>query len=464
MLTPEQIRAAMAKEYASAQDLMKGFKDDEAIPESVLANVNTHLGKFDELKASLDLVSRFSDAGAQLDQQGQGTQGAHLSWRQSSPNEGMALVDGKSWQEVEIKGFAHDASLGVIVPVTRKIRFHVPLAVQGKKDYPFAFEAYIRKGKERMGASDLKTLTEAADDAGGFLVPGDYHVELIKKIATVATVRANARVAQTSRDIAKWPRVKYTTDDKYTSGVRMTWTGESPSSSTVHRVTDPVFGTYSVPVHTAMASMPISNDLIEDSAFDIIGISQDMIGEAFGLGENSAFWVGSGLGQPQGITSQVDGDGPASVVSGSSSSIVASGVVDTAYALPAQYERNAKWYFAKATEKVIRSLRSDSGAGAGTGDYLWPIVNQGGNFGVAPRELLGFPTIRDEFVPAIAASAYPVIFGDLMGYLVLDRVGLSVQRLGEVYAESNVQVLLARKRVGGQLVEPYRVKAMKIST
>jgi len=464
MIDIKALQTQQAAEYQKAQDLMKPYADGKTeIPAEVLTQANGHLGKFDELKAQIDFAKKFANAGNDLSQ-GVGTEAAHLGWRPASPSEGHAPIDGKSWMEVDVKGWAQDATLGVIVPVTRKFRFHVPLAVQGKKEYDPAFEAYLRKGKDRMGANDLKTLTEGADDAGGFLVPTDYHVELIKKIATVATVRANARVAQTSRDIARWPRVVYTTDDKYTSGVRLSWTGESPVSSTSHRVTDPVFGTYSIPVHTAMASMPISNDLIEDSAFDIMGMSVDMIGEAFGLGENATFWTGSGIGQPMGITTQVDGDGPASVVSGSASTIVAAGVVDTAYALPAQYERNAKWYMSKATEKVIRSLRSDSGAGAGTGDYLWPIYGQVGNFGPAPRELMGFPTVRDEFLPAIAGNAYPVVFGDLMGYLVLDRVGLSVQRYSEIYAESNISLLLARKRVGGQTIEPYRMKAMKIST
>jgi HK97 family phage major capsid protein len=51
----------------------------------------------------------------------------------------------------------------------------------------------------------------------------------------------------------------------------------------------------------------------------------------------------------------------------------------------------------------------------------------------------------------------------MSGYIVLDRVGFSVQRLSELYAETNITILLARKRVGGQLAEPYRVKVLKAS-
>jgi HK97 family phage major capsid protein len=179
--------------------------------------------------------------------------------------------------------------------------------------------------------------------------------------------------------------------------------------------------------------------------------------ESFVLGENDAFLNGSGIGRPMGILTQVDGDGPASVVSGTAATLTADGVIDLAYALPSQYEANATWVMAKSTEKVIRKLKTTQN------EYIWPIVQQMGGFAPAPRELLGFPTLRDEFVPAIAANAYSAIFGDLRGYLVLDRVGISMQRLSELYAETNITLLLARKRLGGQTIEPWRIKVQKVS-
>ena len=66
-------------------------------------------------------------------------------------------------------------------------------------------------------------------------------------------------------------------------------------------------------------------------------------------------------------------------------------------------------------------------------------------------------------MPDIATDAYAGIFGDLQGYFVVDRVGTSIQRLSELYAETDVTLLLARKRVGGYAVEPYRMKVLKIA-
>lgn len=453
----EVLRGLMEGKLVEANVIQDEWKDSETpMTPEVSDQLSAILGEFDGYKAQLDLAQRSSAADAFMNDPAGVPKSVAAGFRPAAPGEGDEPVDLKSWREFEVKHVRMDPVYQTPVVENVKVRFHVPLAVQ-HKGYNGAFESYLRQGKNAMGGTDLKTLTIGSDAAGGFLVPEDYQTELIKKMATLATIRARARVATTSRDVGKWPKIQWTTDDKYTSGVRLTWTGESPSSSSVHRVTDPVYGLYSIPVHTAMASMPLSNDLIEDSAFDVLGMSSDLLSEAFVLGENDAFLNGNGIGRPMGLLTQVDGDGPAKVVSGTASTLTADGLVDLAFALPAQYETNAAWIMAKGTEKVIRKLKD------GNNDYLWPVWNQVGGFGPAPRELLGFPTLRDEFVPAVAANSYPIVFGDMKGYLILDRVGLSIQRLNELYAETNITLLLARKRVGGQTIEPWRIKVQKVS-
>lgn len=429
----------------------KHKKEDGTIPAEIVTQMTGLLGQADEVKVQIDLARRMTDNDA-YSKESAGVKAAHHGWREAAPGEGDVPVDAKAWREVEIKTLWGE---------TKTIRFHVPLAVQAP-GYAPAFESYLRNGKASLGQKDLKTLSEGTDTAGGFLVPEDYHTELIKKVATAATVRQFARVAQTSRDAAKWPRVVYNTDDEYTSGVRLSWVGETPSSSTVHRVTDPVFGLINIPVHTAMASMPVTNVLLEDAAFDVIGLSSDMLAEAFALGENDAFWNGNGISRPMGILTQVnDSDyyGPRYVASGTTATLTADGLLNLAYALPAQYDRNARWFMNKQTELAIRKLKDTAN------NYLWPAWNVGGNFASTEMmPLAGYPVTRDEALPDVSTDAYPIIFGDLRGYIILDRVGFSVQRISEKYAEEDYTVLLGRRRVGGQLTESYRVKAQKVAS
>ena len=452
----KKLRALMQATLAEAEAINVKYSGEGADPMPVEESQRLEgiYGKFDQYKAQLDMVNRHKDAEDFLNEPTE-PKTADVSWRRAAPTEGDAPHDPKAWREITVKQVRIDPIFGVKVVDDVVIRYNVPIAVE-QKGYRGAFENYMRNGKGALTGRDFKTLTEGTDNAGGFLVPEDYQTELIKKMATLATIRARARVATTSRDIGKWPKIKYTADDKYTSGVRMSWTGESPASGTSHRVTDPEFGLYQIPIHTAMASMPLSNDLVEDSAFDILGISSDLLAEAFNLGENDAFLNGNGISRPMGILAQVDNGGPASIVSVNASTLTADGLIDLVYALPAQYESNATLITSKATEKVIRKLKDANN------NYLWPIWPQQGGFAPAPRDFLGFPALRDEFMPGIAAGAYPALFGDLKGYLVLDRVGLSVQRLSEIYAENNITLLLARKRLGGQTIEPWRMKVQKV--
>ena len=436
----QKLQAAYNAKIAEAKALTAA---GDLTPE-VSATINGLLGQADEIKVQIDMAKRLNDAEAHMAEP-MGTKAAHHGWRESGPDEGMPDVDPQSWREVEAGGM--------------KMRVFIPEAVAAK-GYNTAFEAYLRKGYRDMGPQDRKTLTAGSDSAGGFLIPEDYHVEIIKKSAVMATIRANARVAQTSRDMAKWPRVVYTTDDQWSSGVRMTWTGESPASATTHRVTDPVFGLLTVPVHTAMASMPVSNDLLDDAAFDVLGIGSDLLGEAFALGENDAFINGNGIARPMGILTEVgEASGPSLVASGGAATLTSTGLINLAYELPPQYERNAKWFMAKGTEKAIRNL-----VGTTSGEYEWPVVNSVGALGAANSNLLGFPIVREQFIATPTTNGYPIIFGDMRGYLVLDRVGLSLQRLDELYAETNITLLLARRRVGGQLIEPWKLKVQKVAT
>lgn len=431
-------------------------KDGGELSKEANEKINGLLGQADEIKAQIDIANRLADGEKFANEPGP-TQAAHLGWRPSGPGEGEAEVDLKAWREFEIP------VMTPFGPEKKSFRYHVPLKVQGK-GYTSAFEAYVRKGRAEMGERDLKALSEGVDASGGYTVPEDWQAGVIKKQAAVAVMRQFARVISTSRDIARWVRVKYTTNNEYTSGVRLTWTGEIPAASTTARVTDQVFGQLDIPVHTAMASQLVSMDLIEDAAYDVLGISSELFGEAFALGEEDAFWNGSGAGQPRGLitdASDTTNWDAADVITNATAGVIdPDELIDLAYAIPAQYDRNSRWFFTKATEKAIRKLKdADS-------DYIWPVKALVGGLGPVSMELLGYPVSRAPLMPAISATAttYPIVFGDASGYIVVDRVGLSLKRDENLYAETNQVLLLAKKRVGGQLSEAYKFSLFKTAS
>lgn len=444
-MNSKDVMATAAAKLAEAKRLRDSA--GENMTAEISGKISALLGEFDELKVRADMLARLED-GDKFMTEPQDLKAAHNGWRETAPGEGDVPVDTKAHRSFEMK-----MPWGEV----KTFRYNVPLAVQ-HKDYPSAFESYLRKGVQGMGPNDYKTLSEGVDTAGGFLVPEDVLGILTRKVAAMAVIRSMARVMTTSRDIATWPRVNYTTNDIYTSGVRFTWTGETPAAATTHRVTDPVFGQISVPIYTAMASMPITNNMIEDSAFDIMSIGAELIGEAYALGEDNVFINGTGVNQPMGILGEAEGNGPAAVHLGSITQPTQAGLVNLEAALPAQYERNATFLAAKATWAQIRQANQTT-----SGQLLWGSSLAEGYLQPIQPTLLGYPVRKSEFVPAIASASYSLILGDWSGYYIFDRVGLSIARNSTTYQETDITVLIAKKRIGAYCVEPYRFQLGQMS-
>lgn len=401
------------------------------------------LHEADDLRSQIDQRKRLEDNKAYLNKPN-GTRAAHFGWEDTPEELPEVDYDPRSYRTYEVGGREH--------------RAYVP-KVSESKEYFHAFEGYLRsKDFSELGPNDRRALSEGVDSAGGFLVPADYQMEILKKEATMAAIYPNARVVPTSRDTVEWPTVDYDTDDKYTSPIRLTWTGETPSSATAHRVTDQTFGMKTINVKTAMASQLISNNLIEDNAFDVLSLSSDLFAEGFALGLDDAFINSTTGNAPLGILAEVDGNGPTSVVSGTTATLTANGIISLYYGLPSQYRSRGAFYMSSNAMEVVEKLADSNNR------YIVSSLISGASLAVGePSVIKGRPVRIDEFMPDVSTNAYPIIFGDLMGYIIPERVGMSVQRLTERYAETNQTLLLARRRIGGYLAEPYRLRVQKVA-
>ncbi len=329
----------------------------------------------------------------------------------------------------------------------------------GTNEYRDAFRAYAMKGEARLSTAEVKTLTEGIDDAGGYLVPAQTLAKLIEK--AIAPTRVNGLVTRipTSKDALTMPRVVYTTDDIYSTGIRATLTGESPSSGSAHRVTDPVFGNHRIEIGTWMLSMPVSNDLIEDADFPLLAWIGQKFAETRDLLYDNQILNGSGVGaNPQGALLSPGSTGyvPYSL-SGVANALGADAIRGLPFEVPEQYADQAKWIMNRASAgKAIAQLKDSENR------YLF---SKGGMYpGIAertPDSLNGDPIAWSAFMPNVGDGAYPVLYGDLRGFLLAERISLSVQFLRERYAEENQTLALGRLRFGGKVVEPWRLRLLK---
>lgn len=302
------------------------------------------------------------------------------------------------------------------------------------------------------------TMVEAIDTLGGYLVPEDYRAEIIQRLMGMTIMRGRATSITTSRDSVEIPTATGG-DSQYTGAVRVTWVDETPASAATS-ATNATFGMERIPIHTVMASTDLSQNLIEDSAFNLAAHLSRQFAEAAAIDEDNQFLTGDGNSKPQGLLPSSSNDlslGEAN--SGSASSLTWDGLIALMYAIDAQYRQNASWVMEKATAEIIAKLKDSNG------QYLWR-ERFGNNVseGRPIPNLMGYPVLEQEAMPTVASNAYPILFGDPRGYYIVDRVGMSILRFvdGDLAVKNQVRYVM-RRRLGGQLVETYRYKVQKVS-
>ena len=83
---------------------------------------------------------------------------------------------------------------------------------------------------------------------------------------------------------------------------------------------------------------------------------------------------------------------------------------------------------------------------------------------IAETEVLASPTTTGG--TTYTANVYPILFISKGAYLIVDKAGgMDVQRYDDsTTAKANSIVLVMRRRVGGQVILPWGIAAMKVST
>lgn len=321
---------------------------------------------------------------------------------------------------------------------------------------PGAAKSAIHQGMDDT-ASLKAAMVEAIDTLGGFAVPVDFQGRVIERMSGFTVVRPRAMVNTTSGDMVDVPVVTGG-DDQYTSAVRVKWVDETPPPGASE--TNMTFGNESIPIHTVMATTQLSRNLIEDVAFNIETFLITKFAEASAIDEDNKFLVGTGAGSPEGILpGGVNTLGLSEAPSGHASQFIWDGLIDMTFGIAAQYRLNAIWVAKRATYQEIAKIKNDT-----SGDYLWNPYQVVGGQNAVMQPLLGHSTLEQEGMNDVGAGAYPLIFGDMQGYQIYDRIGMTLERyLDSATAEQNMIKYVMRRRLGGQVVEPWRFCVQKIA-
>ena len=302
-------------------------------------------------------------------------------------------------------------------------------------EYRKSFWAAMRN---KVGYDIQNALQVGTDSEGGYLVPDEFERTLVQALEEANIFRTLANVITTGSGDKKIPVVA--------SKGTASWVeeeGNIPES-------DDAFGLVSIGAYKLATIIKVSEELLNDSVFNLESYIAKEFARRIGSKEEEAFFIGNGTGKPTGIFNATGG-GSLGVTGASATAITADELIDLYHSLGSPYRKNAVFVMNDGTIKTIRKLKD------GNGQYLWqPSVSAG-----EPDTILNRPVKTSGFVPTIEASAKTIAFGDFSYYWVADRQGRSFQRLNELYAATGQVGFRATQRVDGKLILSEAIKVFQ---
>lgn len=323
-------------------------------------------------------------------------------------------------------------------------------------DWANAVVAAHTKGIVNLSVAEQKALTDVRDEykalaispdtAGGYLAPVEYVREIIKGVTEISPARALARVRTTAAKSIQIP--------KRTGQFAARRAGEREGRSETDGLT---YGLMEINAPEMYAIVLITNQMLEDGAFNMESeISMEAM-EQFAVREGQEFVSGDGVNEMQGFLSAA---GVISVNSGTATTIAdadgqANGLLSMKYSLKTAYTRNANFLLNRTTLGSVRRLKDANK------NYLWmPGIAAG-----RPNTIDGDPYVEVPDMPSEGAGLKPIAYGDFQrGYTMVDRIAMEMLRDPFTGADDGVVKFRLRRRVGGQVVLGEAIKTLTCAT
>lgn len=365
--------------------------------------------------------------------------------------EGLTDTQSKEYDDLEKKYDDTRAELDVVLARDAKTkerqtflaqhqRQPLVAAVQSNSDTDGRTDGYrdafwSAQTRKPLSPEQTRALNSGVAGEGGYLVPETFVATIITKLTEKSYMRPLATVS-TSSSIENLP----VEGDDGANG----WIDEAGA----YPESDPTIGQAIMKAYKTGRILKVTEELLQDSISSIEAYIALKFTKSTTKAEELAFVLGDGVGKPTGflVTAEVG------KTAASTTAITADEIIDLWGSLDEDYASQAVWKMNRNTLVSIMKLKD------GNGDYL---VNKGLNG--APATLLGRPIVINKHMPAIAAGAKPISFGDMSYYFIKDRKAMSMKRMDELYAATGHVGFRVDKRVDGKLVLPEAVKVLQMA-
>jgi HK97 family phage major capsid protein len=309
-------------------------------------------------------------------------------------------------------------------------------------DYANEFYDYVASNGQKIGAA----MYEGSGPAGGYIVPLTVDQQVVPLAPTDMGVREVATVIPTVMDI-KIPRATTIS----TASGKLEGTG-SGSGVNLFTESEPVLDQFTLSAYMAGLQHIISWELAQDvPSFQSFAVGDMLLAQS--LYEENLFVNGTGTGQAQGLIGNTGVGITAATADSNGNLLSIDATFDVMGTLKTPYHRNASWLLQRATAVEIRKAQKQS-------NLFEPVFTREG-----VDRLHGYPVTYSTAMPAIAAGATPVLFGDFkLGYVIGDRggSGISVKILDQPRATEGLIVLLAYRRTDGRVRRSEALQAITL--
>lgn len=286
----------------------------------------------------------------------------------------------------------------------------------------------------------LQVLVEGTGSKGGFVVPEEFANMLVEDIVDATVMRQLATVETTNTDTYHVPNIAHRP--------KAAWRSEAAvkNTSTVD------FGENVFTPYSLATIIPLSNELVADASMGVGGSIVNKVAElaatAIGVVEDKAFFVGSGTGQPTGMSTYTLGT--LAVAAGGTDAQRADAIKQTWVRLPQGYRARGAWVMNSTTLERVVTLKDSQG------NYLTSRL------GDSPQlTLMGRPIYEQNDIAG--GTAY---FGDFSYYMIVDRQGIQVDTSTEATVgsqsafERNLTFVRVEKRVDGELTLTNAIRSV----
>lgn len=202
----------------------------------------------------------------------------------------------------------------------------------------------------------------------------------------------------------------------------------------------PSFGSEILKAYTYRTPIvPVSLELLQDSAFDLEPLLSNLLAESFGRGINEDLTIGSGTGKPKGIVNWAT----VSKAAPAAASVTLDDIIDLIKGVDSAYARNGRFMFNRNTLWSLVKIKDS------TGRYIW---QEGAKDGTPPT-LFGKSYILNDDIADIGAGNASMLFGELSKFKIRMVKNFRVIRLNELLAEYLSIGLFGFARVDGLLLD-----------